>query len=179
MLESCQLPDSGPCQIEHCIQRLLVERCAFGCALDFDELAGARHDDVHIHLSAVVFLVVEIQDRTAVDNTNADCRDAVEEDWPFRPKLLHGFGQGHEATGDAGGTSSTVSLQDIAVNRDRVLAECFEIDNGPQTASDQPLNLCRAAIDLQSIARFASRRASGQHAVFCCDPAKHRGADGL
>lgn len=77
-----------------------------------------------------------------------------------------------KSAGDAGGASAAVGFQHVAIERDRALADRVEIDDRPQAAADQPLNLRRAAIDFPvAIAALARRRAARHHVVFGRQPA--------
>ena len=49
------------------------------------------------------------------------------------------------AARDRGRARAAVGLQNVAVDRDRVLAERIAVDDGAQAAADEPLNLERAA----------------------------------
>ena len=46
-------------------------------ALHLDELAGAGHDDVHVHLGARVLDVVQVEHGLALDDADADRAHAV------------------------------------------------------------------------------------------------------
>src|SRR5699024_1012546 len=61
---------------------------------------------------------------------------------------LHRVGQGHVGTGDRSGTRTTVGLQDIAVQGDRVFAHRLEVDDGTQGAADEARDLVGTAADL-------------------------------
>ena len=81
--------------------------------------------------------------------------------------------QSHTAAGDGSGTGAAVSLDDIAVDSDAVLTECFHINGGPQGATNQALDFNRAAT-LFAPGGFTAHAAAGragQHAIFGGDPA--------
>ncbi len=83
---------------------------------------------------------------------------------------MNNISQGDKAARNAGRARAAVGLQDVAVNRDGVFAQCCKIDDGPQTASNESLDFGRASIDFASITLFAGCRAAGEHIVFRSDP---------
>ena len=91
--------------------------------------------------------------------------------------LLHvaqGVDEGHEGAGDGGGAGAAVGLDDVAVDPEGALAEGLHVDDRPQRAADEALDLVGAAGGRPP--RPASRwRAgdggAGQHAVLGGDPA--------
>ncbi len=52
----------------------------FAGSLDFDELAAARHDEIHVDGGGDVFAVVEVEKRLAVDEADAYGGDVSGED---------------------------------------------------------------------------------------------------
>src|SRR5690606_9164121 len=88
-------------------------------------------------------------------------------------QILNGIRQGNAATGDSGRARSAIGLNDVAVDRDAVLAQLAQIDRRPQRTPDQPLNLHRTPA-LLSASRLTIRARAGcpwQHAILCRDPA--------
>jgi len=45
---------------------------SFGCALNFDEKALARHDEIHIYLCPGIFLIIQIQEDLVADHPDTD-----------------------------------------------------------------------------------------------------------
>ena len=72
------------------------------------------------------------------------------------------------------GAGAAVGLQDVAVERDRVLAERGEVDARAQRPADQPADLVRTAADaaLHRLAVAAGVRGRRQHRVLGGDPAE-------
>src|SRR5262249_5214749 len=70
--------------------------------------------------------------------------------------------------GDRRDARAAVGVQDIAVDRDRALAERAEIDRGAQRAADQPLDLLAAAARIALATRVGRAR---QHRVLGGEPA--------
>src|SRR5699024_1948085 len=124
-----------------------------GGALHLDEGAGAGDHDVHVGLGADVLAVLEVQQRPAVHDADADGRDGVGQDRagcgeggvPLAPGDR--VGQGDVGAGDGGGAGAAIGLQDVAVQLDGVLPQRVEVDHGPQGAPDQPGDLVGAAPD--------------------------------
>ena len=57
-------------------------------------------------------------------------------------------GQGHVGAGDRRGAGAAVGLQHVAVQGDRVLTQCGDVDDAAQAAADEPGDLVGAATDL-------------------------------
>ncbi len=56
---------------------VLIKNPVLGSGLQFDELIGRGHDEVHVHICAGIFLVAEIEQRFAIHDSNAYCGDKV------------------------------------------------------------------------------------------------------
>src|SRR5690606_28729155 len=73
--------------------------------------------------------------------------------------------------GDRSRPRPAVRFEHVAVDCDRSLADGLEIDDRPQTAADEPLNLRRPAVDLwPAITPLPRRRAARKHVVLGGDP---------
>src|SRR5699024_11929413 len=86
---------------------------------------------------------------------------------------VNGHGYGNPGAGNSGSAGTTIGLDHIAVQHNRVFAQCFGIHNGTQAASNQPRNLLGATRDFTTH-RFACTALSGgsrQHGVFGGHPA--------
>ena len=79
--------------------------------------------------------------------------------------------QRHPRAGDARRTGAAVRLNDVAVDRDRVLAERLHVHHGTQAAADQALDLHGAALAIGRLATRAAIGGGGQHGVLRRDPA--------
>ena len=92
---------------------------------------------------------------------------------PLFDELRGGQRERDVAAGDRGRSRAAVGLQNVAVDRDRVLAERIAVDDRAQAAADQALNLERAAAlrAARGLARRAGVRGARQHAVLGRDPA--------
>lgn len=147
-----------------------------GC-LGLDETARSEHDDVHVHGGSRVLLIGEIEEKVAVDDADRGGGDHLAQGGGFEgasgDQLVERDGEGDGGAGDGGGASAAISLQNVAVKDDRALAESFHIDDGAKAATDEALNLVRAATDLPSLAFAcgAGEGGAGKHAVLCGDPA--------
>src|SRR5262249_42294414 len=76
-LEADEAADAGLRDGQERVQPGAAERHLFSGPLHLHELAGAGHDDVHVDLGGRVLGVVQVQERQALDDTDADSRDAV------------------------------------------------------------------------------------------------------
>ena len=129
------------------VEAAAAERHLLGGALHLDELAAARHHDVHVDLGRRVLGVVQIERRLAGHDAHADRGHAVAQHGgggqAGNPR--DGVGQGHEAAGDGGGARAAVGLDHVAVHPHRALAELGAIGHRAQRAADEALDLLRAA----------------------------------
>ncbi len=118
----------------------------------------------------------------AVQQADADRRDAVRQhdagigtaaERPAAVQRRAGHRRsGDERAVDGRGARAAVGFEHVAVDPERALAELVEIDDGPQAAADQPLDLDAAAVDLAAlVARLAGVGGAGQHAVLGGEPA--------
>ncbi len=71
--------DSSPCRARRIIAAswFSSKTPVLGSGLQFDELIGRGHDEVHVHIGAGIFLVAEIEQRFAIHDSNAYCGDKV------------------------------------------------------------------------------------------------------
>src|SRR5689334_18163596 len=87
--------------------------------------------------------------------------------------MVAGEREGDVRAGDCRGARATVSLQDIAIDRQRAFAKGFHVGDRAQTATDQSLNLMRAAgwSTTADLARRSGLRRAWQHRVLSGEPA--------
>ena len=69
-----QALEAGRREVHQALHRRPVERLALGRPLDLDERPGIRADDVEVDVGAGVLAVVEVEERLAVDEPDADRR---------------------------------------------------------------------------------------------------------
>ncbi len=135
-LQREQLGRTGGCQVEHQIELMPAERVSLRGSLDLHESAAIVHDDIHVRLSLRVLGVVEIEHGCAPHDADGDSRylavDRARRDHPALQKLLACVNQRHVCAGNRRGASSTVGLQNIAIDRHGSLAERFEIEDRSQ-----------------------------------------------
>jgi hypothetical protein len=145
--------------------------------LEFDEIAGAGHDEIQIDLGADVFFVGEIEARFIIDESDAEGGDGVEDRGGIEAsggqELLDGECECDVSAGDGGGAGASVSLQHIAIDPERACAEPGEIDGGAHGSADEPLDFLGAAIEAAAgdITGFTLQGGIGQHGVLGGDPA--------
>ncbi|MNT29307.1 hypothetical protein D3C72_1650390 [compost metagenome] len=140
-------------------------------------MAVAGHHHVHVGFAAGVFLVVEIQQRHAVDDADRNRRHVLAQrvfaELAGGQQAVDGIGQRDVGTGDAGGAGTAVGLDHVAIDLDLTLAELGQVHHRAQAAPDQALDFLGAA-GLLATGRLAAHAAVGrarQHAVFGGDPA--------
>src|SRR4030095_10192194 len=75
-------------------------------------------------------------------------------------------------TSNSSSTSSTIRLQNIAVDRYSTFAECFHIRDRSQASADQSLYLVRSTrwTATSCLARSACLRRARQHRIFGSEP---------
>ena len=146
---------------EHLIQLRTGKCCFFSRALDFYKIAVFGCDEVEIDGDEFVLLVIQINDRQAIQNTGARCGDQFLHrrciEFFFPNEFSAGNGEREARAGDRGCARSAIGLQDIAIHPDRAWSEFFQIDYRAQRPANQPLNLDAAAIDAAfcDVPRFA------------------------
>ena len=121
--------DAGGGECQEILHFAAGEGAAFGGGLDFDEIAGAGHDHVHVDFGAGVFFVGEVEEGAVVDEADADGGDGVDDGGFFEnaggDEAFEGEREGDESAGDAGGAGAAVGLDDVAVDEDGALADAF------------------------------------------------------
>ena len=171
--------DAAQRDVEHGVEGAPGERRALPRALDLDQRARVGRDDVRVDLGAGVLLVGQVQPHPAVDDPDADGRDLAGQRLGVGEPAAgaepgDGVGERDVGPGDRGGAGAAVGLQDVAVERDGVLAQRREVDAGAQRPADQPADLVGAAADaaLDRLAVAAGVRGRGQHRVLGGHPAQ-------
>ena len=111
---------------EQLVEAAAAERHLLGGALHLDELAAARHHDVHVDLGRRVLDVVQVEQRlrrrrcptliaaTQSRSTAVGCTPGI--------RAMR-VGQRDEAAGDGGRARAAVGLDHVAVDPHRALAE--------------------------------------------------------
>ena len=178
MLDGGELSEAPLGEFEHRVELLTTEWLALGRALQLDELAPPRHDDVEIDLRPMVFRVVEVEQQFAINQTATYRRHALAQDRvdriPSRGVRFERPRQRDESPGDSQRAGPAIGLQYLAVDRHGSRAERIKIENGPQAAADQPLNFGCASIHLAAFTGFPGRGTGGQHVVLGRQPATRR-----
>ena len=126
-LEQYQLRDAFLSQLQQNVQLFARERRPFSRALHFNEssVAGAYH--IHVHFGLRVFVVLEIEQRRAVNDAHTNGGNFADDgsflDPLFFQQSRAGNGERDVRTGDCRGARAAVCLQHIAIERDRALAQ--------------------------------------------------------
>src|SRR5262249_36855194 len=120
------LVDPGAGQVEERVEQLACERLALGGRLRPDPATGADPQEVHVDLRARTLLVVEFEERLAVDDPDRDRGDRAGERLA-EPEAVERAPGGDVRTGDRRATRAAVRLQHVAVEVDRALAERVEV----------------------------------------------------
>src|SRR3954468_6936462 len=156
---------------------LLGERSFLGRALHLDDPSIAGHDEIGVGVGFGVLGIVEVEHRRAVGNAAGDGGHVVAQRLGLEhvARLHPGDAtvQRHPGAGNGRRARSAIGLDHVAIDRDLPLAECGQIENRAQAASDQALNLDRAAALLagRRLAAGPFRCCARQHAVLGGDPA--------
>ena len=116
---------------DHLRQLRLVEDLVFGSRLHFHELMSGGHDEVHIYVGARILFVAEVKQYFSIHNSHAHSGHKIFERNRRESSCVHQFFQRQtqrdECAGDGRGARASVSLDDVAVDPDRALAEAREI----------------------------------------------------
>lgn len=144
-LDFRQLDNRFSCQFQHRRQLVLAERRFFPGPLDLHEPPSAGHHHVHIDVRFGIVNIIEVNNRFAINDSDADRGNAVGQRVlaGIRQVFLNGpnrFDQGDKTTGNAGGPSTAICLKNVAIDSNQAFAECLEVGNGPQASADQSLD---------------------------------------
>ena len=124
----------------------------FTRTLDLHELARFRHHDVHIDLRARVLLIRQIQAHMPVDKTDGHCsnrrKQGILRHQALRFQVCQRIGESNICAGNRGSTRTTIRLKDIAIQRNGVLPQRFQIDCSSKRTPHQTGNLMRPPLDL-------------------------------
>src|SRR5216117_622789 len=172
-LQANETADAALRDGEERVQPRAAEGHLLGRALHLHELAAAGHDDVHVHLGTRVLGVAEVEQRLALDDTDADRGDVVaDRRRGLLPRDLRDrVGHRDEAAGDRRGARAAIRLDHVAVHPHRALAQLGAVDDGAQGPADEPLDLLRAAARTAVLAGRARVGRARQHRVLRRDPA--------
>src|SRR6516164_5440417 len=172
-----ELGDARPGELHHLGEEPIVEWNPLGRRLDLDDPARAGQHEIGVSFGLRILGIVEVEHRRPGDDPAGDRGNRVAQrearQKPGRYQPLAGLVQRHIAAGDRRGPGAAVSLQNVAIDPDLTFAEPGQIDDGPQAAPDQPLDLLGASA-LPATGRLAvgaGRRRARQHAVFGRHPA--------
>src|ERR1700730_5928135 len=176
LLAEDQLLDALVREREHRIELRAIVRNALRGRLQLDEALVLRHHTVQIGGGLEVFGVVKIEPRRSVDDAAAHRGEILANcDLVDHPRVLHALDrhvQRAERTGNRSGARAAISLQHIAIEGDRPLADLAHVNRRAQRPADQPLNLMRPAADatLDGLPRTAVMGRARQHRVLSRDP---------
>ena len=165
---------------EHLRELGAREGRALAGALELDELAASRHDDVGVDLGGRVLFIAEVEQRNAAAFAYADGGYLVfERDFGNFAVGAHSaqrVEERDEARGYRRGPRAAVGLQNVAVYRYRALAEARHVYGGAQRAAYEPLYLAAARVALSAayLALHAALRRAREHRVFRRYPAAAR-----
>ena len=119
---------------------------------------------------------LHMKEKLAVDYADTDRRGIVTQryviDEPLLFKVIKGYRQRAEATGNRGASCAAVSLYHVTVDGYHPLAEGLEIAYRPKGPADKALDLGAAPgqLELADISRRAGLGGAGQHGIFGRDP---------
>src|SRR4030095_5186034 len=103
-------------------------------SLYLDEFAGSIHDDVHVHGGGDVFKIIQVEHWFSANDSNAYRRHRAEQrilrQLSLGRELAHRESESDVAAGNRRRPGATISLQDIAIDPNRALANFFQINRG-------------------------------------------------
>src|ERR1700736_1488666 len=127
LLQFDEMDDAAAGELEERSELGLGERRAFRRPLDFDNAAGAGHDEVRVGMRLDVLAVIEGENWQAAENAGRDGGDMVGKDrfrqHLARPHPLDAVAKRHPAASDRRRGRAAVGLDDVAVDEDLELAE--------------------------------------------------------
>ncbi len=173
-----EIGDALEREVDHAVELRSRQCLALGRALELDDAAAPRGDDVEIDARHAVLGVAEIQRELAVNVTDAHGRHAVAKRRLFElagaPELVERERERNEARRDRRGARPAVGFENVAIDDDTAFAELFEIERGAESAADQALDLTRATPErpFAPVARLPPLRVRAWvHLVFGGHPA--------
>ena len=127
-------------QIQQGVELIAGKGAALARTLQLDKLALLVHYKIHVRVRAAVFRIAQIQAGRALHHACADGGDLVDNgrfaQLALADQPVNRANQRHKAARDGSRARAAVSLQHIAVNGDRALAQSFTIDCLAQRAAD-------------------------------------------
>src|SRR5450759_536066 len=143
-------------------------------ALHFHKLPFAAHHHVHVDRGPHILLVVEIEPRLTIDDTNAHrCHAPLDRRLDELAGLHHPVERVNDrdrGPGNRGGAGSSVGDEDVAIELPGELAKLEIVEPGAEAAPDQALNLLRAPSQLRSLTGSARPCRAREHCVFRGEP---------
>src|SRR5689334_4677287 len=126
-----------------------AEGLAFRSTLKLDKSSITSANDIHIHFGLGIFVVLQIEERRASNDSHANCCHLI---YCQRARDLSDFEQlvirnceGDEGASDRRSARAAISLEDVAIDRDRTFTECFHVCDCAQTSADKSLYFVCAA----------------------------------
>ncbi len=121
-------------------------------------LAAFDEDEISIGISAAVLGIVEVENRCALVDTAGDRgnfrRNRILRNSARFHQAIDCQAKGDPSAGDRGRASTAVGLQNVAIQRDLMLAQLLQVHDRAQAAADQTLDFLRPAA-LLAFGRFA------------------------
>lgn len=162
-------------EVEKLVELGAGEGGFFGGALDFDDKVVGGHDDVEVDGGVEVEGVVEVESRLVIDEADADGGDLVGEDGggdgASGDEGLESLVDGEPATGDGGGASAPIGLEDIAVDDNLAGAELFEVNGHAEATADEAGDFLGTSFGPFLFTLDAGLGTAGEEGVFGGEPA--------
>ena len=150
-------------EIEQLVELSARERCTFRRCLYLNKLAASGHDEIHVNIGGGILGVLKVESWIAINDAHAHGRDDIDHrirgQSAISNKRRKCEAECDPATADRCTSRAAISVDHVAVDGDHALAQCVEIDDCAQAATDQSLDLHRAAVDFAAaITAFALPR---------------------
>ena len=128
-MQGDQLADPLLGQCQHGGEIIVAERPVFGGRLHLHDIALGRQDIIGIRVGLRILRVIQIEHRGAVIDASTHRSDEIGQrqgrDLLFRHQTAKGELQRHRRSGDRRRARAAVGLNDIAIDPDLALAQCF------------------------------------------------------
>src|SRR6516225_9930957 len=144
-LTAGELGDARTSKPQHLGEKRLVKWCTLGRRLDLDDPARPGQHEVRVGFGLRILGIVKVEHCRPGDDPAGDRGNRIAQrqtrQQPCRYQTLARLMQRHIAAGHRGSPGTAIGLQHIGIDADLALADPGQMDDGPEAAPEQPLDL--------------------------------------